>query len=159
MQHEVTAKLLQLSKTAVEWKYGEAENNKKNIWETWEKLSSTSTSKLYLRKCTLVIYMLDFSAVLITTCFILRCVGYFLCDAVVAVVNVLWLTGKHANIYLQQTLLSKASYSNSYIHSYTDGGGCYPRCRPAHQEQFHVQHLAQEHFDMQTRGFEPTTFW
>ena len=25
------------------------------------------------------------------------------------------------------------TYSNSYIHSYTGGGGCHARCRPAHQ--------------------------
>ena len=30
-----------------------------------------------------------------------------------------------------------------YTHSYTDGGGCHARCRPAHQEQFGVQYLAQ----------------
>ena len=29
--------------------------------------------------------------------------------------------------------LSKATYSNSYIHSCTDGGGCHARCRPPHQ--------------------------
>ena len=28
------------------------------------------------------------------------------------------------------------TYSNSYIHSYTDGGGCHEKRRPAHQEQF-----------------------
>ena len=37
---------------------------------------------------------------------------------------------------IKQTLLSKATYSNSYIHSYIDGGGCHARCPPAHQEQF-----------------------
>ena len=46
----------------------------------------------------------------------------------------------------------KSTYSNSYIHSHTDGGGCHARCRPAHWEQFGVQYLAQGHFDMQTRG-------
>lgn len=34
-----------------------------------------------------------------------------------------------------QTLLSKVTNSLLYIHSYTDGGGCHERCRPAHQEQ------------------------
>ena len=48
-------------------------------------------------------------------------------------------------------LLSKATYSNSHVHSYTNGGGC----RPAHQEQFGVHYLAQGHLDMQTRGIEP----
>ena len=37
--------------------------------------------------------------------------------------------------------LSKVTYSNSYIHSHTDGGGCLARCRPALQEQFEVQCL------------------
>ena len=46
---------------------------------------------------------------------------------------------------IYQTLLSKATYSNSYIHSYTH----------THQEQFGVQHLAQGHFDMQTRESNP----
>ena len=27
------------------------------------------------------------------------------------------------------------------------------------QDQFGVQYLAQGHFDMQTRGIEPATFW
>ena len=31
---------------------------------------------------------------------------------------------------------SFSSYHISYIHSYTDGGGCHAKCRPAHQEQF-----------------------
>ena len=44
------------------------------------------------------------------------------------------------------------------IHPYTDGGGCHAGCRPAHQEQFGVQFLAQRHFDMQTRGIKPATF-
>ena len=56
-------------------------------------------------------------------------------------------------------LLSEATYSNSYIHSYTDGGGCDAKCRPAHQEQFGVQYLAQGHFGMQARGLEPATVW
>ena len=59
---------------------------------------------------------------------------------------------------IKQTLLSKATYSNSYIHWYTDGGGCHARCRPSHQGQFGVQCLAQGHFDMQIRGIEPMTF-
>ena len=29
--------------------------------------------------------------------------------------------------------------------------------RPAHQEQFGVQHLTQGHYDIQTRGIEPAT--
>ena len=41
-------------------------------------------------------------------------------------------------IYIQQMLLSKAIYSNSYIHSYTDGGDCHTRCRQAHQEGFSI---------------------
>ena len=50
------------------------------------------------------------------------------------------------------------------IHAYTDGGGCHARCRPAHQEQFGVQYLAQGHFNMQTRGIwtsdlPVTTHW
>ena len=45
-------------------------------------------------------------------------------------------------------LLSKATYSGSYIHSYIDGGGCHVRCRPANQEQFGVQPLAQGHFNV-----------
>ena len=49
-------------------------------------------------------------------------------------------------------LLSKATYSNSYIHSYTDGGGCHAKCWPAHQEQFGVKYFAQGHFDMQISG-------
>ena len=53
--------------------------------------------------------------------------------------------------------LSKATYSNSYVHSYTDGGGRYVRCRPEHQEQFGIQNLAQGHFNMQTRRIEPAT--
>ena len=32
--------------------------------------------------------------------------------------------------------LSKVTYSNSYTHSYTDGGGCHAKCRPAHYGQF-----------------------
>ena len=59
---------------------------------------------------------------------------------------------------IQWTLLSKETCSNSYIHSYTDGGGCHARCRPAHQEQFGVQYLAHGHFNMKTRGIEPLTF-
>ena len=48
---------------------------------------------------------------------------------------------------IKQTLVSKATYSNSCIHSYIDGGG-----RPAHQDQFVVQYLGhQRYFDMQTR--------
>ena len=50
------------------------------------------------------------------------------------------------------------TYGNSYIHSYTDGSGCHTRCRPAHQEQFGVQCLAQGHFDMQVRGKKPASF-
>ena len=47
------------------------------------------------------------------------------------------------------TILTKVIYSNSYVHSYTDGGGCHARCRPAHPKQFGVQYLAQGHFHMQ----------
>ena len=36
------------------------------------------------------------------------------------------------------------------------GGGCHARCRPSHQEQFEVRYLAQGHFNMQTRGIEPS---
>ena len=50
--------------------------------------------------------------------------------------------------------LSKATYSNSYIHSSTDA----VTAMQAHEEQFGVQSLAQGHFDMQTRGNEPATF-
>ena len=45
--------------------------------------------------------------------------------------------------------LPKVTYSNWYIHSHTDGGGCLARFQAALQEQ---------HFDMQTGGFEPATF-
>ena len=55
--------------------------------------------------------------------------------------------------------LSDATDSNSYAHSYTDGGGCHVRSRPAHQEQFGVsQYLAQGHFDTLTRGIEPAPY-
>ena len=47
------------------------------------------------------------------------------------------------------TLLSKATLRNSHI-DYD---------RPAHQEQFGVSYLAQGHFDMQTKGIKPATFW
>ena len=43
------------------------------------------------------------------------------------------------------------TYNNSFIHTYTDGGGCHARCQPAHQEHTGVQHLAQGHFDMGNR--------
>ena len=39
-----------------------------------------------------------------------------------------------------------------FIYPHTDGGGCRARCRPAHQEQFGVQYLAQGNIDMQIRG-------
>ena len=45
-------------------------------------------------------------------------------------------------------ILSKATYSNSYIDSYTDACDWYARCQPARQEQFGVQYLARGHFDM-----------
>ena len=51
-------------------------------------------------------------------------------------------------------LLFKAFESKSY----PDAGGCHARCRPAHQEQFGVQCLAQGHFDMQTMGVKPAIF-
>ena len=38
-----------------------------------------------------------------------------------------------------------------YIHTYTEGDGCYARCQPAHQEQFGVQYLAQRHADQGSR--------
>ena len=56
---------------------------------------------------------------------------------------------------INQTLLSNTT---AYRHSYIDGDGCHARFRPAHQEQFGVQYLAQGHFDMQTRRFKPATF-
>lgn len=34
-------------------------------------------------------------------------------------------------LYIYEMLVSKVTYSNSYWHSYTDGGGCPARCRPA----------------------------
>ena len=46
--------------------------------------------------------------------------------------------------------------SQKLRHSYTDGGGCHARCRPAHQEQFGVQYLAQGH---QTSDFLMTRHW
>ena len=58
--------------------------------------------------------------------------------------------GHFADTFVQSTY--------KYIHSYTDGGGCYARCRPAHLEQFGVQYLAQGHFDMKTREIGPATF-
>ena len=55
-------------------------------------------------------------------------------------------TGINIFIYSSTfTLLSKMTYSNSYTHSCTDGG-CHERCRPADQEQFGVQYLAQGRF-------------
>ena len=48
---------------------------------------------------------------------------------------------------------------NSYIHSFTDGGGSHARCWPENQEQFGVQYQAQGHSDMQNRGIEPANFW
>ena len=56
------------------------------------------------------------------------------------------------NKYVYQTLLPKVTYSNSYIHSYTDGAGRHATWRPAHQEQFGVQDLAQGNFDMKLGG-------
>ena len=61
------------------------------------------------------------------------------------------MTELHLLVHLQ-TILCKATYSNSYIHSYTDGGGCHARCRPTHKEQFGVWYLAHGHFGMQTSG-------
>ena len=52
-------------------------------------------------------------------------------------------TAADSDVYIYQT------YSNSYIHSHTDGGGCH--AQPAHQGQFGVQYLAQGHFGMQTQ--------
>ena len=52
-------------------------------------------------------------------------------------------------------LLYKITYSKSYKHSYTGGGGCHA---PAHQEQFWDQYLAKGHFDIETWGIEPATF-
>ena len=45
--------------------------------------------------------------------------------------------------------LADAFVQLTYSNSYTDGGGFHTRCRPAHQEQFGVQYLAQGHFGMQ----------
>ena len=64
---------------------------------------------------------------------------------------------RQVNTYMldiHQMLLSKVTYSISYIHSCIDGGGCHARCWPAHQEQFWVQYLAQGHFNMQTMGID-----
>ena len=58
------------------------------------------------------------------------------------------------HVTFSRRFLSKVTYSKSY----TDGGSCHTRCRPAHQEQFGVQYLAQGHFNMQTRLTEPATF-
>ena len=45
-------------------------------------------------------------------------------------------------------LLSKATYSQSYVHSYAN----------QHiRSSFGVQYLSQGHFSMQTRGIEPAT--
>ena len=51
--------------------------------------------------------------------------------------------------------MSKATYNNSYKHSYNDGSGSHVSSHPAHQEQFGVLYLAQGHFSMQTRGIQP----
>ena len=51
-------------------------------------------------------------------------------------------------IYIHQMLLSKAV---TVIRTYTDGSGC----QPEHQDSG----LAQGHFNMQTRGIIPATFW
>ena len=49
--------------------------------------------------------------------------------------------GNKKNGFSYNSLFSKVTYSKSY----TDGVGCHAGCRPAHQEQFGVQYLAQEH--------------
>ena len=43
-----------------------------------------------------------------------------------------------SHLHFRAFFLSKATYSNSYIHSYSDCGGCHARCWPAHQEQVGV---------------------
>ena len=50
------------------------------------------------------------------------------------------------NIHLVDTFVQ------SDLQLFTDGSGSHARCRPAHQEQFGVQCLAQGHFNKQTRG-------
>ena len=44
-----------------------------------------------------------------------------------------------------KTLLTKATYSDSYA----DSAGWHARCQPAHQEQFGVQYVAQGHLEDQ----------
>ena len=68
--------------------------------------------------------------------------------------NNLWSGWNKSSIYSSQTLLSKATYSNSYIRWWFR---CRARYRPAHQELFGVQYLVQGHFGMQSIGTAPVT--
>ena len=53
----------------------------------------------------------------------------------------LWVKKKKKNSY--------NTFTHSRTHSYNDGRSCHARCRPAHQEQFQVQYLAQRYFNVQ----------